>query len=132
MKKKKILTSTLCAVGLLVSASMASAGTSAITYSKELPRLSGNISLATGEKDNNSKSKVINSVVGSTYTANMWIVDADGDKVSATATKVTDSDTRQFTVDESAVGDDVTLKADNTSSTIVKVEISGKFYPDTK
>jgi len=130
MKKK--LASTLCAVGLLVSASLASAGTSAITYSKELPILSNNIYLATGKKDDNSQSKVENSVVGSTYTANMWIVDANGKKVSATATKVTDDDTRNFTVDQSAVGGNVNLAAENDTVTYVKVEVSGKFYPDTK
>ncbi|MGE8001756.1 hypothetical protein ACQKOF_24670 [Lysinibacillus sp. NPDC093190] len=130
--KKKLLASTLCAVGLLASASLASAGTSAVTYATDLPVFSNNIYLATGKKDDNSLSKVENSVVGSTYTANMWIVDANGKKVSATATKVTDNDTRQFTVDQKAVGDKVNLAAENDTVTYVKVEISGKFYPDTK
>lgn len=128
---KKILASTLCGVGLLV-AGIASAGTSAIPYAKELPAFSNNIYLASGTKDNTSKSKVVNSVVGSTYTANMWIVDSKGKKVSATATKVGDSDTRNFTVDSSAVGKSVTLVGENSSVALVKVDISGKFYPDTK
>lgn len=48
MKKK--LVSTICAAGLLISAGAASAGTSAISYAKELPVLSNNIYLATGKK----------------------------------------------------------------------------------
>lgn len=62
----------------------------------------------------------------------MWIVDANGKKVSPTATKVTDNDTRSFTVDQSAVGGNVTLVAENDTATYVKVDISGKFYPDVK
>jgi len=130
--KKKLLASTLCAVGLLASASMASAGTSAIPYATELPVLSNNIYLASGKKADTTKSRVENSLVGSTYTANMWIVDANGKKVSATATDVTDGDNRNFTVDASAVGGSVSLAAENANATYVKVDIAGNFYPDTK
>ncbi len=129
--KKKIAT-TVCALGLLVSVGAASAGTSAITYANTLPFLSTNVNLATGTKDNNSNSKVENSTVGGNYTANMWIVDAKGAKVSATSTSVTDNDTRFFTVDQSAVGNSVTLVAENSRSTVVRVDISGRFYPDTR
>ena len=129
---KKRLATTICALGLLVSANAASAGTDAITYAKELPSLSRNIYLATGTKDNNSNSKVENSIVGQNYEATMWIVDASGKKVSNTAKDVTDNDTRFFTVDDSAVGGNVTLVAENDKITRVSVEISGRFYPDTK
>lgn len=129
---KKRLATTVCALGLLVSAGVASAGTSAITYAKELPRFSANIYLATGTKDNNSRSKVENSIVGQDYKANMWIADANGKKVSATAKEVTDNDTRFFTVDDSAIGDDINLVAENYKSRHIKVEIAGSFYPDTR
>lgn len=127
---KKRLATTVCALGLLLSAGVASAGTSPISYAKELPRFSGNINLATGTKDTNSQSKVENSIVGQNYTANMWIVDARGAKVSATATRVGDNDTRTFTVDQSAVGNSVTLVAENRSRVPVRVDITGRFYPD--
>lgn len=71
-----------------------------------------------------------NSIVGSTYTANMWIVDSGGKKVSPTATRVGDNDTRTFTVDQSAVGNSVTLVAENSAFTHVNVDIAGRFYPD--
>lgn len=129
---KKRLATTICALGLLVSAGAASAGTSAITYAKELPGFKRNIYLANGTKDNNSDSKVENSIVGQNYEATMWIVDASGKKVSNTAKDVTDNDTRFFTVDDSAVGGNVTLVAENDKITRVSVEISGRFYPDTK
>lgn len=130
---KKILASTLCGVGLLVSVGIANAGTDAIPYSTTLPVFSNNIYLKTGDKANTSQSKVVNSVVGSTYTANMWIVDySNGNKVSATATNVGDQDLRYFTVDSSAVGKKVALTGENSSIAAVKVEISGNFYPDTK
>ncbi|MFJ7666016.1 hypothetical protein ACIQXI_02850 [Lysinibacillus sp. NPDC097195] len=129
---KKRLATTVCALGLLVSAGVASAGTDAITYAKELPGFKRNIYLATGTKDNNSDSKVENSIVGQNYEATMWIVDAKRKKVSNTAKDVTDNDTRFFTVDDSAVGGNVTLVAENDKITRVSVEISGRFYPDTK
>ncbi|MEK5332260.1 hypothetical protein [Lysinibacillus sp. FSL W8-0992] len=129
---KKRLATTVCALGLLVSAGAASAGTDAITYAKELPGFKRNIYLATGTKDNNSDSKVENSIVGQNYEATMWIVDASGKKVSNTAKDVTDNDTRFFTVDDSAVGGNVTLVAENDKITRVSVEVSGRFYPDTK
>lgn len=129
---KKRLATTICALGLLVSAGAASAGTDAITYAKELPRFSANIYLATGTKDNNSQSKVENSIVGGNYTASMWIRDAKGKKVSSTVTQVNDNTTHFFTVDQSAVGNDVNLVAENNKSVHVKVEISGSFYPDTR
>lgn len=129
---KKRLATTVCALGLLVSAGVASAGTDAITYAKELPSLSRNIYLATGTKDNNSNSKVENSIVGQDYRATMWIVDAKVKKVSNTAKDVTDNDTRFFIVDQSAVGGDVTLVAENDQRKLVSVEISGRFYPDTR
>ncbi|CAM5252461.1 putative protein OS=Lysinibacillus sphaericus OX=1421 GN=LS41612_08335 PE=4 SV=1 [Lysinibacillus sphaericus] len=62
----------------------------------------------------------------------MWIVDAKGKKVSNTAKDVTDNDTRFFIVDQSAVGGDVTLVAENDQRKLVSVEISGRFYPDTR
>jgi len=127
---KKRPATTVCALGLLVSAGVASAGTDAITYAKELPRFSGNINLATGTKDTNSQSKVENSIVGQNYEATMWIVDAKGKKVSTTVKDVTDNDTRFFTVDQSAVGNSVTLEAENDQFTRVRVEIAGRFYPD--
>ncbi|MFJ5789346.1 hypothetical protein ACIP9G_04600 [Lysinibacillus sp. NPDC093197] len=131
---KKRLATTVCALGLLVSTGVVSAGTSAITYAKVLPSLSRNIYLATGTKDNNSNSKVENSIVGQNYEATMWIVDANGKKVSNTAIDVTDNDndTRFFIVDQSAVGGDVTLVAENDQKKLVSVEISGRFYPDTR
>ncbi|AHN22480.1 MULTISPECIES: hypothetical protein [Lysinibacillus] len=127
---KKRLATTVCALGLLLSAGIASAGTSPISYAKKLPPFSININLATGTKDTNSQSKVENSIVGSTYTANMWIVDSGGKKVSPTATRVGDNDTRTFTVDQSAVGNSVTLVAENSAFTHVNVDIAGRFYPD--
>ncbi|MGE7841067.1 hypothetical protein ACQKNX_09770 [Lysinibacillus sp. NPDC093712] len=129
---KKRLATTVCALGLLLSAGVASAGTDAITYAKELPGFKRNIYLATGTKDNNSDSKVENSIVGQNYEATMWIVDASGKKVSNTAKDVTDNDIRFFTVDDSAVGGNVTLVAENDKITRVSVEISGRFYPDLK
>ncbi|MGE7841068.1 hypothetical protein ACQKNX_09775 [Lysinibacillus sp. NPDC093712] len=129
---KKRLATTVCALGLLVSAGIASAGTSAITYAKELPKFSGDISLATGTKDNTSQSKVENAIVDKNYTANMWIVDAKGAKVSPTTTRVMDNDTRLFTVDQSAVGGNVTLVAENSKFALFEVSISGSFYPDTR
>lgn len=131
MKKRKLV-STILATALLVNAGLASAGIDKITYSNELPVFSNNIYLATGNKDDNSKSKVWNSLVGNSYTTNLWIVDSNGKKVSATATKVGDDDTRYFTVDQSAVGKKVTLAAENSSGVFQKVDISGEFYPDTK
>ncbi len=116
----------------MVSAGVASAGTSAITYAKELPGFKRNIYLATGTKDNNSDSKVENSIVGQNYEATMWIVDASGKKVSNTAKDVTDNDTRFFTVDDSAVGGNVTLVAENSRFALFEVSISGSFYPDTR
>lgn len=129
MKKKRIISS-IFAASLLIGVGTASAGTAAIPYAKELPVLSNNIALASGTKDTYSQSSVANSVVGGSYKANMWITDANYNKVSATATNVTDNDTRNFTVDSSAKGKKVLLMGENASTTYVKVEITGKFYPD--
>lgn len=75
----------------------------------------------------------MNSLVGGSYKANMWInTGQHGSKVSATATNVTDNDTRYLTVDQSAVGASVGLTAENATWTSVQVDIAGMFHPDTQ
>ncbi len=117
-----------------MGAGSASAGTAKISYAKTLPSLTMNVTLGTDTKSNNSKAKVVNSVVGSTYKTNMWhaMGGRAETKVSPTATGVTDNDTRNFTIDQSAVGRTIGLVAENAAWTSVTVEIAGAWYPDTK
>ncbi|WP_297991619.1 hypothetical protein [uncultured Anoxybacillus sp.] len=129
MRVKTNVVSILAILSLLAVGSVSAA--SYVTYATTLPALSGDKTLATDNKANNSKSKVENSVVGQDYKANMWIQQGST-KVSATATNVTDNDTRYFTVDQSAVGKKVSLVGENATWTYVTVDISGKFYADTE
>ncbi|WP_461200504.1 hypothetical protein [Anoxybacillus sp. TBDG-1] len=129
MRVKRNVVTTLVILSLLAVGSASAA--SYVTYATTLPVLSGDKSLASANKTNNSKSKVENSVVGQDYKANMWIQNGST-KVSAIATNVTDNDTRYFTVDQSAVGKKVSLMGENATWTYVTVDISGKFYADTE
>ncbi|MBB5356340.1 hypothetical protein HNR43_002324 [Anoxybacillus mongoliensis] len=68
MRIKRSVASTLIVLSLIVVGSVSAA--SYVTYATTLPMLSGDKSLASANKTNNSKSKVENSVVGQDYKAN--------------------------------------------------------------